>query len=252
MEKYLREIRQRWREPGKLRIASTLAAYLLVGISCATMAYWLTRRPTRLSGIYFVREPARPADQAFLVSHFVSDERVRCSTRNVAFIRERTVEGNLRTAYWCPMHPGAWGEVEIEYRWEASFQPHLAILEPNLAVATIYDPTAVAEFAIASDATNQQWNTLLRLDDSSPDQAFIKAIDISRWVQGCTSLRIRYRLRAEKLMYHPTPNDPIGYAGAQCLRQYYGSSHASRLRLWKQSEPLSGAASSGVASPRTP
>lgn len=252
MGKPLHEFRQRWRASWKLRVVSTLAAYLLVGITCAATAYWLTPRSPTVSNIYLVREPTEPADREFLVSNFGPEKSNQFTPKNVVLIRERSVQEKVTTAYWCPKYPGTWGEVEVEYRWEPSFQPQRAILEPVLSVATVFDPTAVAEFAIASDATNQQWETLLRLDVSSPDTVFNKAIDVSRWVQGCTSLRIRYRLRAEKLIYHPTPNDPIGYAGAQCLRQHYGSSHASRLRLWKQSEPLSGAASSGVASPRTP
>jgi hypothetical protein len=65
------------------------------------------------------------------------------------------------------------------------------------------------------------------------------AVDVSRWVKGSQSLRIRYRVKASRLMYHPTPDDPIGLAAAQCLRQQISkreleqSKYAARLRLWK-------------------
>jgi hypothetical protein len=208
-------------------------AYGLVAITCASLGYWLTPRPSSVSEIYLVRVPTRPADRECFDSNFHTEKDAQRTIRNVVLIRERTVEDKPNIVYWCPQRPGTWGEVEIEWRWEPSFEPDLAILETNVSVATVFDPTAVAEFAIASNVTNQQWHTLLRLDASSPDQAFIESIDVSRWVQNCTSIRIRYRMLANKLMYHPTPNDPIGLAGAQCSRQSMGSRHASRLRFWK-------------------
>jgi hypothetical protein len=185
-----------------------------------------------VSGIYLVREPLQPADREFYDSNFHLEKDSKRSTRNVVLIRERTVEDAPNLAYWCPQRPGTWGEVEVEWHWEPSFQPFLAILEPNLSVATDFDPSAVTEFAIASDVTNQRWKTLLRLDATSPDKSLYQAINVSKWVKGCSSLRIRYRMMANKLMYHPTPDDPIGLAGAQCSRQSFGSRYASRLRFW--------------------
>ncbi len=232
MGQHLQKIRKRSWAPVSFKAVPTLTAYFLLAITCASLGYWLTPRPPLVSGIYFVREPLQPADREFYDSNFHLTKDSQRSTRNVVLIRERTVEDKPNVVYWCPQRPGTWGEVEIEWRWEPSFQPILAILEPNLSVATDFDPSSIAEFAIASDVTNQRWHTLLRLNATTSDKSLNQAIDASKWVKGCTSLRIRYRMMANKLMYHPTPDDPIGLAGAQCLRQGFGSRYASRLRFW--------------------
>jgi hypothetical protein len=109
----------------------------------------------------------------------------------------------------------------------------VGILDPNVSVMTGFDPAARAELYVASEATGGKWVQLCSLEKKLDRTELQRTIDVTPWVQKGNYLRVKYRLLAKKFMTHPTPDDPIGFAGAQCLRQLKVRPHATRLQLWK-------------------
>jgi hypothetical protein len=97
----------------------------------------------------------------------------------------------------------------------------------------MFDSTGCGELYLASQDTGDQWVELLKFSAQSVGTSITEPIDITRWVRTGHHLRLKYRLKAERPLYHPTPDDPIGIAGAQCLRSSGNHPYASRLRLWR-------------------
>jgi hypothetical protein len=219
----------------------TVVCYAIVCAIFGGIGYWLAREPIAVTNLYFAREPKSPPDLDLQFSALSTDVKQVLVTQDVARISERYPDGRVHNIYYAPKRPDHWGTVEMEFRWDPEFQPAMAILEPNLHLFGQFDKTAAGEIAISSEATGNRWVTLASLGNSEvhvslgypgSSEAFLKKIDMTRWVQGSHALRIRYRLKANRLMYHPTPDDPIGLAAAQCLRQSMDG-FASRLRLWR-------------------
>jgi hypothetical protein len=207
--------------------------YACIIASCAIGGYFGFSRGPLVTKIYFAREPSTPPDRDFPFYNTLEESDRRLVTSNVSRIRERNPEHpqNDLTAYWSPNAPGVWGSVEMEWSWEEGFFPQLAILHPSLHLFPVFDPSVSGEIAVSSQATGDRWVTLASIESRNGSIALVDGIDVTPWVQNSHALRVRYRLRASKLIYHPTPNDPIGLAGAQCLRTN-GDTPSSRLRLW--------------------
>ena len=216
------------------RFYRIILTYLAVCTCFALLGYWLAGEPSIVESVYFSREPSTKADQEILFPPLPSSTSPPIVTENVSFIQERDESQEVAITYWAPTRPNVWGMIEMEFVWASDIRPELAILEPSLLLFLDYDPTAEGEFAISSAATGNEWLTLVRLNVSNHLDRFNNRIDVTKWVQGSEKLRIRYRLKANRLMYHPTPNDPIGLACAQGLRKHVEEGYASRLRLWRR------------------
>jgi hypothetical protein len=213
--------------------------YVLLCASFALMGYRFSSESSRVASLYYVREPKSPADIELLYSNVPAPGSKNAVTENIALIRERDPDDQVHIVFWSPKRANEWGSIEIEFQWEPGFNPAFAVLDPNLHLFGNFDSTAGGEFAVASQATGNRWVTLASTETIDSKFTLQHAIDVSRWVQGSDSLRIRYRVKASRLMYHPTPDDPIGFAAAQCLRQHLNErdaencKYAARLRLWK-------------------
>lgn len=224
---------ERWRldRNGSTR---TVLIYLLVGAVGLAFGYLASQEPSGVTKIYFVQDPSSPPDYEIRYSYSPDPSSASLVTQNVALIRERGDRDEVNAVYWSPKRPDEWGSVEMTFPWSSDSDFAIAILEPSLHLFRDYDATAAGELAIASEATGNRWITLAALGAGGKKIKIESGIDVTRWVRGSRSLRVRYRMRASRLMYHPTPNDPIGLAGAQCLRQFdLENGYSSRLRLWK-------------------
>jgi hypothetical protein len=200
----------------------------------------------QLEGMLIYHRHQSPTESLFSVDELVSAVKAELPwkiasdvssdnlvTRDVALIRERNERDNVPTVYWSPKRPNEWGSVEIRFEWNTDSNPALAIFEPSLHVFGDYDATAAGELAVSSEATGNRWVDLAALGPGRKKFSLQSAIDVTRWVQGSQSIRIRYRVKAGRLMYHPTPNDPIGLATAQCLRQFDPvNGYSARLQFW--------------------
>jgi hypothetical protein len=217
----------------------TVMVYAILCASFMFLGYRWSSEPSKVTALYYVREPTSPADIELLYSNVSDFGSKKPVTEDIALIRERDPDDHVQVVYWSPKRANEWGSIEIEFEWEPGFDPAFAILDPSLHLFGNFDPTASGEFAVASEATGNRWVTLAVIEAIEDKFTLQHAVDVSRWVKGSQSLRIRYRVKASSLMYHPTPDDPIGLAAAQCLRQQINkpeleqSKYASRLRLWK-------------------
>ncbi len=217
----------------------TAIVYAILCASFGVLGYRWSSEPSRVTSLYFVREPTSPADIELLYSNFSTSVSMEPVTQNLAQIRERAPDDQVTTMYWSPKRANEWGSIEIEFQWEPGFDPAFAILDPSLHLFGNFDCTAAGEIAVASEATGNRWVILASIAAGESKHTLQHPVDVSRWVRGSQSLRIRYRVKASRLMYHPTPNDPIGFAAAQCLRElpprsgFEGENYAAQLRLWK-------------------
>jgi hypothetical protein len=211
--------------------------YAVTATVFAAIGYWFSVPSPYISSIYFAREPESPPDFEVSISSLEHTHPAIESTVNVAWVRERELDDSVKVRYWCPKTANEWGEVVVHWQWEHAWSPKLALLELNIQIFSMFDPFSEAQVFLSSQDTGGRWKELVRFDVNSSDKELSKAIDVSPWVSTSRYLRIKYRMKGQKWMYHPTPNDPIGIAGAQCLRQGNGQTYSSRLRLWKQDAP---------------
>lgn len=220
--------------PNRRKLYIAIAIYAMFGAAFGGAGYRWGRGPNQVTNLYFARGPEDPPDVELSYCLHSASSNIPLVTRNVALIRERTPDDAVQAAYFSPRRPDQWGSVEMEFRWDETLDPSIGILDPNLHLFGDYDQAAVCELALSSDATGNRWVTLVALGPSNSHFSIQHSVDVTPWVRGTNSLRIRYRMKASRLMYHPTPNDPIGLAAAQCLRSH-SSQISTRLRLWKDS-----------------
>ncbi len=208
--------------------------YVLCTVFFFAIGFYFSLPSSKLPLIELIASPTAPADREFLITSSQRDDKGIESTANVKWTRERGPDNNLSVFYWCPAEAGVWGEVVVRWEWDESWTPEFAMLEPNLILAPLHDSSAAGELYLASEDTRGQWIELASLDARvSKDKGVTEPIDVTRWLKTSRYLQIKYRLKANRQLFHPTPDDPIGIAGAQCLRQLAGQQFASRLRLWR-------------------
>jgi len=217
--------------------------YTLIA-ACGLLAGYLVAVPRdEVSPIYLIYPPEVPADLTFGESLFPDQQPGLVSSSNMAMITERNDKAPTAhmVRYWCPRSSNSWGEIIYEWKWDVSWQPELAIMKPNLHVFSELDPFARGEFYIATESTRDQWLLMLAMGENKSDTRLDREIDVTRWVRNSRYLRVKYRLKAQKMMYHPTPNDPIGFAGAHALRQHIDRPiqppYAMYLSLWRHRPP---------------
>ena len=199
-----------------------------------TIGVWLGTDRPETQDLYFASPPVDPATVILTESLFDFEPKYIESTDGLQRVSERDGETeSVSLKFYCPRESREWGEMVLKWTWDAGLEPRTAVLEPNMLVVPAFDPATTAEIYISSAATRDKWIRLLRLEKGLESIELNRAIDVSAWVRQGDYLRVKYRLKASKLMTHPTPDDPIGFAGAQCLRQLRNKPSATRLLLWK-------------------
>lgn len=193
-----------------------------------------------VSLIYFLKPPDVAADVVFIESFVGKNigldgiDGFNGVLRNAVVITEEGRQGGGQTnCYICPQSANRWGELELTWKWERTIKPALGILDLNMHVFPQFDSTAIAEVYLASEETKGRWVQMVTLSEKTHDRNLFDSIDVTRWVQKSSYLKVLYRLKANRLIYHPTPNTPIGFAGAQCLRHAEYAPEATKLSLWK-------------------
>lgn len=198
------------------------------------LGIWFALPPSNLDDIYFATTPTTPASIILSENLFADTPSHIESIRKLQRVSERDGETEtVSTRFYCPNESLVWGELIIRWQWEAGWKPSLGVLDPNLAISPEYDAATEAELYIESEVTAGRWVLICRLGKKLDRTELQRSIDVTQWVQKGNHLRVKYRLKAEKFMTHPTPDDPIGFAGAQCLRQLRTKPVATRLQLWE-------------------
>lgn len=206
-------------------------AILAIG---AITGFYLAIPSDSLIDLYFAKQPESPATVTLTENLFADSSPFIESTSKLQRVSERDGETEaVSTKFYCPNEALEWGELIVRWEWKNDWIPRVGILDPNVMIMTGFDPATRAELYVASEATSGKWIQLCRLEKKLDRTELQRAIDVTAWVQKGNYLRVKYRLMAEKFMTHPTPDDPIGFAGAQCLRQLRVKPHATRLQLWK-------------------
>jgi len=232
-----RDGKQVGRSAGKFGLVSVYLSTALISIMAG---YFWQANQHSTSFIYFLQPPEVAADLVFsesLTGKYVGLDGIEGFhgiLRNAVIITEEGRQGGGQTnRYVCPQSSEEWGELELNWEWDGSLQPALGILELNMHVFPEFDSTAVAEMYLASEETKGRWVPVVTLNASTHDRSLFESIDVTRWVKNSHHLKLLYRLKANRLIYHPTPNNPVGFAGAQCLRHADYSPYAMKLSLWK-------------------
>lgn len=206
---------------------------LTIAVSTA-LGIWLALPSSNIDDIYFAELPSIPAEISLSENLFADAPRYIESVRKLQRVSERDGETEtVSTRFYCPNESLVWGELIVRWEWEADWSPSLGILDPNLGISPEYDAATEAELYVESKSTAGRWILISKLNKKLDRTEIQRSIDVTRWVRNGNYLRVKYRLKAEKFMTHPTPDDPIGFAGAQCLRQLRIKPMATRLQLWK-------------------
>lgn len=207
------------------------ATTILIGCS---LGIWLGSNRSSDQNLYFANFPDSPPDITLTESLFDTNSQFIESTQGLQRVSERDGKTeSVSLKFYCPSASLQWGELILNWKWDADWTPTTAIFDPNMLVVPAFDPSSTAEIYLASESTGNRWQRIVRLEKGLESIELNRSIDVSRWVQKGNYLRVKYRLKASKMMTHPTPDDPIGFAGAQSLRQLKGKPYATRLLLWR-------------------
>ncbi len=226
----------------KTRINSVPWSYAIIGLLFASLGFVSGFGKKSVNSLRQFQTPDIPADKIFAVNIWEDEQPfLRLAKPNTAVcVTEMTKQGLHGMRFWCARWHDQWGEVNYEFPIENPGSVKLAALvQRETTVFNFLDETAVAEIWINSGNQTARWVRLGRIDASGGK--FPEMIDITEWAQRGSPLRVRFRLKATKALYHPTENDPIGFAGAQALRvqlnQDGGDStpNAIELQLWSGS-----------------
>ena len=220
------------------RIFKVSIVYALVGAMAVVVGYLSVRQAPILSPIRIAGEvPETKPDAEWLVNLFGESQPYLVNSIGLALITEDSKDTAMNTRFWCPREPDSWGEVVYRFPIDSNMEIKQVVLDVNLCTFPMFDPSTVAELAISTTTKpTDKWRKLVVLDGRVSDRVFKDPIDITEWVRGSNIVYIKYRLRARRMQFHPTPNDPVGYAGAQCLRQLKKERCSMAMRVWFESD----------------
>lgn len=136
--------------------------------------------------------------------------------------------------YWCPRAYDQWGGVDYDFPLSPLHAVEKVVLEHHTTVFGALDARAEAEIWLPSPHADR----LEQAGHLSGDTIvhFPKTLDVTDRASGKSHFRLRYRLKASQLLFHPTPDVPIGYAAAQACRSVQGSGAVIRLHIWYKQE----------------
>lgn len=189
--------------------------------------------PSRVS---FSGYPKAPADQSLLVDLW--DDRLPfiIAREGLALVTEGKREDQSIVRYFCPRKQYEDGSLIIRFPLEKQRPLGNAFLNLRLVVFYNFDETAELDVYLKSAATGERFLKFAELGGRTEENVIREGFDITDYARGSTHVEVKITARASKLLYNPTPNDPIGYAGAQALRQYPVEQWAAKLDLWYDKE----------------
>ena len=207
--------------------------YLLAAIISASVGFYSLRTFTERSMVKIVVPPRTEPKDVQSIDLFEAPKQYLESSEGVALVTESNLESkDFSTKFWCPQTPDQWGEVIYRFDIASDENYKLATLDINVCIFPISDPMSVVEVYVSSSRTKNLWIRLLTLDRHHEDRTLKDPIDVTEWITNADHFKVRFRLKAHRLQYHPTPNDPIGIAGSQCLRQLAKEKSSMALRLY--------------------
>jgi len=155
--------------------------------------------------------------------------------QDAVLVRERAI-GTYDTLYYCPRTPDREATLVLRFPLPENRPIRLGLLSLRLHSFYEFDPDSRLYLLVSSSTTNEKEILLAEFSIETQENSITDAFDITQYAVGAKELKIIIRGSSPRLLYHPTPNDPIGYAGAQLLRQWQRDPWAAQLELWYAKE----------------
>lgn len=205
-----------------------LLAIILFGI----LGYLSNRTKGFVSKITFTSPPTRKADRILEVNLWGDPSSFIYQQDKIALINEKNPNPVRFIKFFCPRSPYEKSTLTLRFKLEKNTRCDHAFLQLSSAALYSFDPYAKIRVAIASEKTRGEFVELAELSKNTEENLIPEPFDVTEYVRDSGVLDIRLTAVASKLLYHPTPNDPIGFAGAQLLRQARNEYSAATLKLW--------------------
>lgn len=213
------------------RLLGFLFLLVVVGISFSIGYRSIVPKPAS-SKITLSRLPAVPPDETILIDLWSERPAFIVNKEELALVTEKNPREVDHVRFLCPRRPNEISHLDLQFPLENAASIEKAFLKLDLLAASVYDPSAKLRVYMSSEATQNQFEELAELSLYTGEDQIPGDFDVTRFVKNSTRLKVRIECMASKLLYHPTPDDPIGYAAAQALRQPRKEKSAAKLSLW--------------------
>lgn len=226
------------KRPGRLTHFLALA---VTAFFFGSLGYFSNRTSRFVSKITFTTPPTRKPDRLLEVNLWGDPSSFIYQQDKIALINEKNPNPVRFMKFYCPRSPHELSTLILRFKLEENMPCDHAFLRLSSAALYNFDPYAKIRVAIASEKTSGDFVELAELSKNTEENQIPESFDVTEYVRDSRLLDVRLTAVASKLLYHPTPNDPIGFAAAQLLRQARNESSAATLELWfaesNQSEP---------------
>lgn len=203
----------------------------VAGISFG-LGYRSVLSPRTASRITLGNRPQGEPDESLTVDLWAEQPAFIENKDTFALVTERSEQELSSVRFLCPRSPNLPSELLLRFPLSEQQPVQAAFLQLTLLASAAYDPLAQLRLWVASPATGNEWLELVELSVATGEDQIPEAFDITPYVQGAAELRLRMTCLASRLIYHPTPDDPIGYASCQALRQPRYEAFAAKLEIW--------------------
>lgn len=197
------------------------------------LGYRSVKPAQAVSQITLGNRPQSEPDRSFVVDLWAERPEFIEDKNAFALVTEKHQPERYSVRFLCPRSPNQRSELNLRFPLDKLQSVRSAFIQLTVLASAVYDPMAELHIWVASDATNGRWVELLELSAKTGEDQIPDAFEVTSYVQGASELRLRISCIASHLMYHPTPDDPIGYAACQALRQARYDSFAAKLELWR-------------------
>lgn len=206
---------------------SSTILYLSVAFLSFSFGFYSSFPASYQSQLVPTEVPTIPADATLTSDIWLDNQKYLEKAQGLTLVTEEQAD-SPPIRYWCPREHLEWGIIDFTFPTDASRNVSRAILRHETLVFGLLDPLAQAEMLIDKGRGYQLVGQLA----SGAMLKFPQFIDVTDWINEDGELKIRYRIRAARLIFHPTPNDPVGFAGAQASRSLKGGPEVMELKVW--------------------
>jgi hypothetical protein len=216
----------------KSLMRNATVCWIAVAVISGLVGYFTVDTSPTTSRISFSGYPKTPADQSLLVDLWNDSLPFIVAREGLALVTEGKREDGSMVRFFCPRKQSEDGFLVLHFPLENQRPLRSVFLNLRLAVFYNFDESAELDIYLKSSATGERFLKFAELGARTEENVIRESFDITEYARGSTQVEVKITARASKLLYNPTPNDPIGYAGAQALRQYPVDKWSARLDLW--------------------
>ncbi|MEY4567732.1 MAG: hypothetical protein RLY14_2702 [Planctomycetota bacterium] len=206
--------------------------WIVVALVSGVIGYLSLSTAPTTSRITFSNYPQIPADQSLVVDLWSDRLPFIIAREGIVLVTEGKPEDGPQTRFFCPRKPNEDGSVIIRFPLENKKSLKSIFLSLQVVAFYAFDESAELDIELKSAATSGRFLKFAELGARTQENVIRESFDITEYARGSTEVDVKITARATKLLYHPTPDDPIGYAGAQALRQQQIEKWAARLDVW--------------------